>query len=314
MKLDKDNYYSPEADRFYMSCSQYQGFLRCEAMQMAKLQGRFAEEPTDALIVGNYVHSYMEGAEAHEDFCKEHFYDIHKVKTSTDKKTGLTIETVTGKYAPFVQADKIIHTINRDKTLTKLREMEGFVEEIMTGEIFGVPWRIRMDKRLDLDDPRVIIDWKTAANIRELTYNKTTKEWETFIEAQGYMMRAAVYSEIEKQNTGFTTDPVFLIAAVSKQDPPDKGLFDLRHRDRYLFELEQVSEHLPHIMRVKRGEELPRKCGRCEYCRSTAGHLKIQPYYILKSANWDGYETDSLAWGCENEGEEAAVADPSQEA
>lgn len=70
----------------YMSCSQYQGFLECEAKQMAKLQGRFVEEPSEALIVGNYVHTYMEGKEPHEAFCKEHFDDIYKTKV--DKKPG----------------------------------------------------------------------------------------------------------------------------------------------------------------------------------------------------------------------------------
>ncbi|MEG1778857.1 MAG: PD-(D/E)XK nuclease-like domain-containing protein, partial [Oscillospiraceae bacterium] len=127
---------------------------------------------------------------------------------------------------------------------------------------YGVPWRIRMDKRIE--SPRIILDWKTSANIRDLTYNRVTKEWETFIEAHGYMMRAAVYSEIEKQNTGLKSDPMFLIAAVSKQDPPDKGLYCLNHKDRYLFELEKIKENLPRIMRVKDGSELPRKCGKCE--------------------------------------------------
>lgn len=251
MKLDMDNYYTPEADLAYMSCSQYQGFLECEAKQMAKLQGRYAEEPTEALIVGNYVHTYMESSTAHEHFCEEHFHDIYKTKVS--KKTG-EIEII-GKYAAFAAADPIIECIDHDQTLAKFRDMPGHVEEIMTGTIFGVPWRIRMDKRIE--NPRIIIDWKTAANIRELHYNRETREWETFIEKYGYMMRAAVYSEIEKQNTNHADDPIFLIAAVSKQDPPDKGLFSLNHRDRYAYELEKIKQNLPRIMRVKGGSELP---------------------------------------------------------
>lgn len=300
MNLTIENYYTPDADMAYMSCSQYQGFLECEAKQLAKLQGRFVEEPTEALIVGNYVHTYMEGPESHSQFCKEHFDDIYKTKA--DKKTGTVV--ITGKYAAYAAADKIINCIDRDATLAKFREMPGYIEEIMTGQIFGVPWRIRMDKRIE--KPRIILDWKTSANIRELKYNPETKERETFIEAYGYMMRAAVYSEIEKQNTGFDTDPMFLIAAISKQDPPDKGLFMLNHRDRYDYELQQIKEHLPRIMRVKEGAELPRRCGHCEYCRKTAGNLKIKPYYVLKPENWEGYELDAVP--------EPSVADPPQEA
>ena len=44
---------------------------------------------------------------------------------------------------------------------------------------------------------RVIIDWKTCANIQELKWNTSLKAYETFIDTYGYMMRAAVYSEIE---------------------------------------------------------------------------------------------------------------------
>lgn len=289
MKLDMDNYYTPEADLAYMSCSQYQGFLECEAKQMAKLQGRYTEEPAEALIVGNYVHTYMESDEAHERFCQEHFYDIYKTKAN--KKTG-ELE-VTGKYAAFVTADRMIECIDQDRTLAKFRAMPGHIEEIMTGTIFGVPWRIRMDKRIE--KPRIIVDWKTSANIRELYYNRDTREWETFIEKYGYMMRAAIYSEIEKQNTGCTDDPHFLIVAISKQDPPDKGLFSLNHRDRYAYELERVKQNLPRIMRVKDGSEPPRRCGKCEYCRATSGPLRIQPYYVLKPENWEGYELDNFA-------------------
>ena len=299
MELTRDNYYDRAADWAYMSCSQYQGFLECEAKQMAKLQGRYIEEPTEALIVGNYVHSYMESQEAHEQFCNEHFNDIFKTKT--DKKTGLVIAT--GKYAAYVTADAIIDCVNRDATFTKFRNMPGHVEEIMTGEIFGVPWRIRMDKRIE--NPRIILDWKTSANIRDLKYNPETRERETFIEAYGYMMRAAVYSEIEKQNTGYDTDPIFLIAAITKQDPPDKGLYSLNHRDRYLYELQQIKEKLPRIMRVKEGAVLPRRCGYCEYCRKTAGNVRIKPYYVLKPECWEGYELDDVPG--------SVVADPPQE-
>lgn len=284
IELTVENYYTAAADWDYMSCSQYQGFLECEAKQMAKLQGRYVEEPTEALIVGNYVHTYLEGEQAHKRFCEEHFEEIYKTKT--DKKTGEVI--IAGKYAAYVAADTIIDCVNRDKTFSRFREMPGNVEEIMTGQIWGVPWRIRMDKHIP--SSRIILDWKTCANIRELKYNRQTKELETFIEAYGYLMRAAVYSEIEKQNTGEAGDPKFLIAAISKQDPPDKGLFLLNHRDRYQYELDQIKERLPRILRVKEGAELPRRCGHCGYCRETAGNVQIKPYYVLKPDNWEGYE------------------------
>ena len=95
MQLTRDNYYSVEADREYMSCSLYQQFCRCEAAAMAKLEGRYTPSSTEALIVGNYFHTAMETPEANEQFCREHFDDIYKY--TIDKKTGDI--NVKGKYA-----------------------------------------------------------------------------------------------------------------------------------------------------------------------------------------------------------------------
>ena len=86
MILTGENYYSLQADREYMSCSQFQDFCSCEARAMAKLNGKYIPQPSEALIVGNYFHTAMESEQAHEEFCFEHFDAIFKSKT--DKKTG----------------------------------------------------------------------------------------------------------------------------------------------------------------------------------------------------------------------------------
>lgn len=287
MTLTRDNYYTPDADWAYMSCSQYQGFCECEARQMAKLQGRWVEQPTEALIVGNYFHSKMESEQAHEEFCQQYFDKIFKTKTTKSRGTEIT-----GKYAAFEIADKMLETAYRDKTIKMLIDKPGEVEKIMTGTLFGEPWRIRMDKVFD--DPAMILDWKTSADIYKLTYNPATGERETFIESAGYMMRAAVYSEIWKQNTGSGKDPIFVIAAFTKQDPPGKGLFTLNHKDRYAWELDQIHERIQRIREVKRGIVAPRRCGKCDYCRATARDLSFKPYYTLKPENFEGWEVDEI--------------------
>ena len=220
MDLTRDNYYTPEADWAYMSCSQYQGWCECEAKQMAKLQGRWVDEPKEAFLVGNYFHTHFEGPEAHEQFCQEHFEEIYKTKTLKDKATGLETVVATGKRAAYEQADKMIQTAERDPLIRSLLDLPGENEMIMTGKLFGVPWRIRVDKYAP--DGRLIIDYKTVANINELKWSSELHEKVTFIDAYGYMMRAAVYSEIEKQFSGNPTDPHFIIVAISKQDYPDK--------------------------------------------------------------------------------------------
>ncbi|MDT2738245.1 PD-(D/E)XK nuclease-like domain-containing protein, partial [Enterococcus pseudoavium] len=67
--LSDENYYSNEADWHYMSVSQYKDFIKCPAAALAKLKGEWQpDSDKKPLLVGNYVHSYFESAEAHEAF------------------------------------------------------------------------------------------------------------------------------------------------------------------------------------------------------------------------------------------------------
>ena len=286
MKLTADNYYSLEADQAFMSCSQYQDFLKCEAAAMAKIWGLYTPPKSEALLVGNYVHTALESDEAHEQFCNEHEEDIFKLKL--DKVTGEVMRV--GKYAPYQKADGMIQAFLKDPLIRELILMDGENEVIMTGKLFGMDWKIRLDKYVA--DKRLIIDWKTAADLAKTEYNPATSERESFMEALGYLMRAAIYTEIEKQCATKEDDANFVIIAVSKQDPPDKGAYLLNHRQRYDFELSEVEKHIAQIARVKRGLMKPTRCGRCEWCRQTKKLTKIVPYYTLRPGFSDSREEE----------------------
>lgn len=279
MELTRDNYYTPEADREYMSCSQYQSFCECEAKAMAKLEGRWTDPDKEAFLVGNYFHTFFEGPEAHAQFIREHFDKIFKIKVIKGKKGEPDQTVVTGKYAPYEQADKMIEVAQNDPLIRSLIDLPGENEKIMTGELWGVPWRIRLDKYIP--DGRMIIDWKTVANISELKWSEAMHEKVTFIDAYGYMMRAAVYTEIEKQNAHSSEDAPFIIVAISKQDYPDKEALYLNHRQRYDYELEQIRKRLGMIQMIKAGRVKPKRCGCCDYCRATKVLTAIRPYYTL---------------------------------
>lgn len=279
MELTRDNYYTPEADREYMSCSQYQSFCECEAKAMAKLEGRWTDPDKEAFLVGNYFHTFFEGPEAHEQFIQENFDKIFKTKVIKGKKGEPDQTVVTGKYAPYEQADKMIEVAQNDPLIKSLIDLPGENEKIMTGELWGVPWRIRLDKYVP--DGRMIIDWKTVANISELKWSEAMHEKVTFIDAYGYMMRAAVYTEIEKQNAHSSEDAPFIIVAISKQDYPDKEALYLNHRQRYDYELEQIKKRLGMIQMIKAGRVKPKRCGCCDYCRATKVLTAIRPYYTL---------------------------------
>ena len=67
MILTAENYYSSEADREYLSVSQYKSFCGslahsgCEAKAMSQLMENWIEEKSTPLLVGSYVDAYFEG-------------------------------------------------------------------------------------------------------------------------------------------------------------------------------------------------------------------------------------------------------------
>lgn len=279
--LTDENYYSREADILYMSCSQFQAFEKCEAAEIAKLRGVWAPQgSSDALFQGQYFHSFFESEEAFKSFCDAGFEKIFKTKTT--KSRGLEI---VGKYAPFERLDEMIRVVQDDPLISKILSWPGQNELPMTGIVGGIPWRMKMDKYCP--DTRRIIDYKTSANLHELYYNVQTKERQTFIEEYGYMMRAAVYGEIERQTRGADGFPSFIIIGVSKQDPPDKEVILLDDPTRWAYELEIVSQKIPHIQRLKEGAENPRRCGQCEYCRATKELKRIKSYTDLMPEYWN---------------------------
>ena len=286
--LTDDNYYSREADIHYMSCSQYQSFLKCEAATIAKLRGEWEpKNQSDALFQGQYFHSALESEEAFERFCNENFDKIFKTKTTKARGTEII-----GKYAPFETLDKMLDVARTDPVISMALKWQGKNEYPMTGVIGGIPWRIKVDKYAI---GRKIIDWKTSSNLRELYYNPETKTRQSFIEEFGYMMRAAVYGEIERQTVGADTFPTFLIFAISKQDPPDRGAYCLNDDARWALELETIKATLPRIQRLKEGAENPKRCGYCEYCRKTKEIRRIKSYTDLLPQFWndpDNMEVD----------------------
>src|SRR5690625_5288884 len=116
--LTSANYYSREMDKKYMSVSQFKNFVECEAKTVAKLNGDYYEPPNKPMIVGNYVHTAFEDEEVFNKFVEENSDVINK------KRGG-------GKYADFIQADKMIETLKNDDFA--MFAMSGEKEQIKIG-------------------------------------------------------------------------------------------------------------------------------------------------------------------------------------
>ena len=235
MILTNDNYYSPEANREFMSVSQYKTFRKCEAMAMAELRGEWNRPKTTALLVGSYIDSWFEGT---LDEFKENNPEIFKKTTRYP-----TLK------ADFIQAEELIEFVQRDPMF--MRYMSGQKQVILTRELFGTPWKIKMDSY----HPDKIVDLKVMRSMERV-------KGESFVEAWGYDLQMAIYAAVEGR------DLATYLAVVTKQDPPDKEIISIP-RWRRVELLEEVEKHIPHILAVKSGRVPAQRCGVCEYCRAT---------------------------------------------
>lgn len=258
--LTRENYHSQEANRLYMSHSQYANFLQCEAMAMAKLTGDWKEEQSDALLVGSYVHAWSEGTL--EQF-KANNPDCYT------KKGELT--------AKMQQAERMIDCLKKDEFCMFV--LQGEKEVIMTAEFAGATWRVMMD--VYTPEKGRFVDLKTTRSISETQWNAELGERISFVEMYHYPRQFALYSEIERLATGRQEriDPI--VVAVSKEDPPDKAIISMADHDRAEMELQMIRLNMPHILAVKHGIDKPSRCEKCDYCRATKVVSKIIHYSKL---------------------------------
>lgn len=247
MELTAENYYGTEANKAYMSVSQFKDFngtygkMACEFEAMEKLEERWKPEPSTALLVGSYVDSYIEGTL--DDF----------------KKRNPEIFTQKGELkAPYKKAEEIIARIERDEYFMKY--LSGEKQRIMTGNLFGCDWKIKMDSYI----PGVaIVDLKVMASITDLKWVKDIGYLD-FVRYWGYDIQGAIYQKIVELNTGKKLP--FFIAAVTKENEPDIRIIQITQN--YLDEaLSVVSANINRVLMVKNGDREPDKCELCDCCR-----------------------------------------------
>lgn len=247
MELLEENYYGKEANLKYMSVSQFKDFngtygkMACEFAAMEKLHERWMPEKSTALLVGSYVDSYFEGSlERFKEENPELFTQRGELKSS------------------YKKAEEVIARIERDDYF--LKYMSGEKQRIMTGEIDGVDWKIKMDSYIE---GAAIVDLKVMESITKLKWVPDIGYLD-FVRYWGYDIQGAVYQEIVYQNTGKRLP--FYIAAATKENEPDIRIIQITQN--YLDEAMQVVKtNLPRIIRVKNGETKPDKCDTCDCCR-----------------------------------------------
>ena len=160
-------------------------------------------------------------------------------------------------YADIVQAND---TLERFKQQPKMMHyISGKHQVIMTGEIEGVPFKIKMDS---FDPDEYICDLKYMASLR------SPNLFTPMIEYYGYDIQAAVYQEIVYQNIGKRLPFMFDVA--TKENPAHLALGQI---SQYNMDkaLDTVKRLVPRYQKIKAGEIEAERCEdyNCDYCTTT---------------------------------------------
>ena len=259
MKLTNDNYYTAEANRAFWSVSQFKAFNKCEAAGLAELRGEYEREKTDALLIGSYVDARLTGG-------VEKFMDLYGSRMF--KKNGELL-------AKFEQANTMISRVQSDPLMMSF--LEGEKQVIRTGELFGVPWKIKMD----VCNGERIVDLKAVRDFEDIYdpgYGR--RSW---IEYWGYDIQGAIYQRIEQGSSGHSRPLPFYIAAVTKEKVPDIKLIQI---PQHVLDaaLQLVEAKIERFDLIKQGEVLPIRCERCEWCKMTK-RLTVPEVYEIREAS-----------------------------
>jgi hypothetical protein len=243
MKLTQRNYFSKKANKIFMSVSQFKSFNRCPNSALAEIKGKYKREKSTALLVGSYVDSYFEGS---LDKFKKENPEIFNSRTGELK-------------SDYKKADKIIERIEKDKLF--MEHLSGEKQVIMTGEICGVPIKIKIDSYhpgKQIDDLKIVRDFEPIHD-DERGLLPWFEYWE-------YDLQGAIYQEIVRQNTGLRLP--FYLDAATKEEVTDLDIIHVK-QDALDFALERFKQDVESYDAMKKGILEPDRCEKCDYCKLT---------------------------------------------
>lgn len=240
MMLTNENYFSEEASREYMGVSQFKafdpGYGGCEAAAMAEINGEWERPKTTALLVGSYVDAHFEGT-----------LNLFKAQNPEIFTKQGTLK------ADYKKAEEIINRIENDAEFMKY--LDGAKQVIKTGEIDGIPIKIKIDA---LHDDK-IVDLKIMRDFAPVWKDGQRLPW---FMAWGYDLQGAVYQAIEGNNKPF------ILAAASKETYTD--LQGIEIPQEFLNErLNYFKGMVQRYVDIKKGLIEPVRCEHCDYCKAT---------------------------------------------
>ena len=260
--LTKENY---RTNHDFLSYTRFSKFLTCEAAAAVN----YKTPSTTSQLVGSYVDAYF--SEELEDFQKEH-PEIFNSKTGELK-------------ADFVKAKDLIERVKSDPLM--MYYMSGEKQKIMTGEIDGVKFKIKMDSYMP---DNFIVDLKVMKDFQPVWVGNRKSN---FVEGYNYDIELAIFQEIVRQNTGKIL-PCYIVG-ITKETPSDVGIFEIP-QSQLNTALEIVHNNIGRIDDILKGRVAPHRCETCEYCRSTK-KARVLTYDL---AGLDGDHLRELGIECDD--------------
>lgn len=260
--LSEENYYSEQANLDYMSVSQFKDFAGtlmhagCEETACKKLHNMIPNIKTESLLVGSYVDAFYEGTlDAFKDENRDDICTKTSIKAFEKSHDVNSLQLL----APFKQAENIIRKTTQDALFSEY--MSGEKQVIMSAELFGIPWKIKMDSYHPGDK---IVDLKVMKSMDPMWSDKNHMKSD-FIRYWGYDIQGAVYQKIVELVTGQKLP--FFIACATKEKVTNIEIIQIDQE--YLDDaLEFVKQNIDHVIDVKTGKVAPAPCGTCYWCRS----------------------------------------------
>lgn len=267
--VTRENYFSPAIQQAYMSVSQFKEFERCEAAALARLRGEFPQTETTALLVGSYVDAVFS----------------QEIEAFRESHPGLFRRDGTLK-ADFLRAEELVERMQGDPLYSLL--LSGEKQVIRTGQIAGVPFKIKIDSLLDGATCRAIarrfpgaaaalgfcdgaiVDQKVMKDTEDL-WDPETHSRVPFAAYWGYDLQGAVYQAVEGHMLPF------ILAVGTKQTPPALAAVYIPDQE-LAAKLAEVEDRAPRYQAIKEGRLPPTRCGACPYCRATRKLEKIIDY------------------------------------
>ena len=251
--VTNENYFTRPIMAAYWSVSQFKDFMKCQAAALASVRGEYEREDTTALLVGSYVDAYFSGEM--EEFRAKH-PAIYNTRTGELK-------------ADYKKADEIIERVKAEPLMMEF--LTGETQVIKTAELFGVPWKIK----IDVLHPDKIVDLKVVKDFNPIyEEGHGRRSWVAY---WGYDIQGAIYQEVERIASGRAEPLPFYLVAVTKEKVPDVAILQI---PQPILDdaLALVKHKIDELDLVKMGDIPATRCGHCDYCKRTK-HITAPAVY-----------------------------------